>query len=281
MTGPARPGCPRVEQAVGLVLHTLEPDEELEVLAHLPGCPDCLAAVADAEGVLSTLGTSVEQVDPPARLRDAILDAASSTPQVPSPLRPASTPPLRAPRGEPAPSRPGGPSRPPAAHRAPRRRTRTLVAAALALIVAAGIGGLAARTVQLQNQRDAQIQQTQTIVDMVAQFDRPGVSHAWLAPEPGQTPVAAVMVAGDTRVVASVGLPANSTADDTYVLWGMGDGAPVPLGTFDVGSAQTGPHDIGSSPEAPSYGGYAISLEPGRAAPASPTKVVATGQVEI
>jgi len=281
VTGPARPGCPRVEQAVGLVLHTLEPDEELEVLAHLPGCPECIAAVGDAEAVLSTLGTSVEQVDPPARLRDAVLDAAASTPQVAPPPRPASTPPLRAPRREPAPTRPGGPSRPPAAHRAPRRRTRTLLAAALALIVAAGIGGLAARTVQLQNQRDAQIQQTQTIVDMVAQFDRPGVQHAWLAAAPGQNPVAAVMVDGATRAVVTVGLPANSTADDTYVLWGMGDGDPRALGTFDVGAAQSGPHDIGSGASAVTYAGYAISLEPGRGLPAVPTKVVATGQVEI
>lgn len=281
MTGPARPGCPRVEQAVGLVLRTLEPDEELEVLAHLPGCPDCLAAVGDAEGVLSTLGTSVEQVDPPARLRDAILDAAASTPQVASPLRPASAPPRRAPGRDPAPSRPGGPSRPPVTHRAPRRRTRTLVAAALALVVAAGIGGLAARTVALQNQRDAQIQQTQTIVDMVAQFDRPGVQHAWLAAGPGQDPVAAVMVDGATRALVTVGLPANSAADDTYVLWGMGDGDPRALGTFDVGSTQSGPHDIGSSTSAANYAGYAISLEPGRGLPAVPTKVVATGQVEI
>ncbi|ODU02110.1 MAG: hypothetical protein ABS81_18790 [Pseudonocardia sp. SCN 72-86] len=277
MSGPTRPGCPRVEQAVGFVLRTLEPDEELEVLAHLPGCPECIAAVGDAEGVLSTLGTSVDQVDPPPRLRAAILDAAASTPQVASPLRPAPVVPARGP----APSRPGGPSRPPAAHRAPRRRTRTLVAAALALIVAAGVGGLAARTVQLQNQRDAQIQQTQSIVDMVAQFDRPGVQHAWLAAEPGQSPVAAVMVDGATRAVVTVGLPANSTADDTYVLWGMGDGNPRALGTFDVESAQTGPHDIGSGTSAATYAGYAISLEPGRGLPAVPTKVVASGQVEI
>ncbi|GAY11994.1 hypothetical protein TOK_0381 [Pseudonocardia sp. N23] len=299
---------------MGLVLRTLEPVEELEVVAHLPGCADCQAAVRDTEGVLAALGTSVEQVEPPARLRDSILDAAARTPQIgpapadgrdvgpgsvgPSGAGPGGAVPREALRDAvpvggpgaragspagPAPSRPGGPSRPPASgsHRAPRRRARTLVAAALALIVAAGIGGLVARTVQLQNQRDAQIAQTQTIVDMVAQFDRPGVSHAWLAAAPGEAPVAAVMVDGDARVVASVGLAANSTADDTYVLWGMGDGAPVPLGTFDVGSAQTGPHTIGSGPEAPSYGAYAISLERGRVAPASPTKVVATGQVEI
>ncbi|GEL22875.1 hypothetical protein PSU4_18290 [Pseudonocardia sulfidoxydans NBRC 16205] len=283
MNRPARPGCPRVEQAVGLVLHTLEPDEELQVLAHLPGCPDCTAAVRDAEDALATLGSSVDQVDPPPRLRESILDAAARTPQIGPPPNPAPAPPAPAPGRRPAPSRTAAPTRPPTGggHRAPRRRTRTLVAAALALIVAAGIGGLAARTVQLQNQRDAQIQQTQTIVDMVAQFDRPGVRHAWLTAEPGQSPVAAVMVDGATRAVVTVGLPTNSAADDTYVLWGMGDGDPRALGTFDVTSAQTGPHDIGSGTATVDYAGYAISLEPGRALPAVPTNVVATGQVEI
>ncbi|MFC7659239.1 anti-sigma factor domain-containing protein [Pseudonocardia benzenivorans] len=148
------------------------------------------------------------------------------------------------------------------------------------LVVALGLGGLVARTVQLQQQRDEQIARTQTIFDMVSRFDSPGTRHAWLTEAPGATPVAAVMVSGPTRQIVTVGLPANSAATDTYVLWGMGAGPPQAVGTFDVGSVESGPHDIGSGPGA-SYAGYAISIEPGRTAPASPSKVVASGQVEI
>ncbi|GAA4860633.1 hypothetical protein GCM10023403_26290 [Pseudonocardia benzenivorans] len=307
-----RPGCPRVEQAVGLVLHVLEPDEEMEILGHLPTCPDCRAAAREAGATLGVLGASVDQVDPPARLRAAILDAAVRTPQQPSasPVRPTGSvapaePTVPARPAEPArpagftrPTVPGatgagpGDDRPPAVpghggpprrsgpRRAPRARTRRLVAAALVLVVALGLGGLVARTVQLQQQRDEQIARTQTIFDMVSRFDSPGTRHAWLTEAPGATPVAAVMVSGPTRQIVTVGLPANSAATDTYVLWGMGAGPPQAVGTFDVGSVESGPHDIGSGPGA-SYAGYAISIEPGRTAPASPSKVVASGQVEI
>src|SRR3954447_25704337 len=81
MTEPP-PTCTRTEQAVGWALHALEPDEEIAVEHHVPTCPDCSAAVRDAQVVMAQLATAVEQVDPPARLRASILDAAAPTPQV-------------------------------------------------------------------------------------------------------------------------------------------------------------------------------------------------------
>ena len=81
MTGP-RPTCTRTEQAVGWALHALEPDEEIAVERHVPTCADCSAAVRDTQAVMTQLATAVEQVDPPARLRASILDAAAATPQV-------------------------------------------------------------------------------------------------------------------------------------------------------------------------------------------------------
>ena len=81
MTGP-RPTCTRTEQAVGWALHALEPDEEIVVERHVPTCTDCSAAVRDTQAVMTQLATAVEQVDPPARLRASILDAAAATPQI-------------------------------------------------------------------------------------------------------------------------------------------------------------------------------------------------------
>ena len=109
MTGP-RPTCTRTEQAVGWALHALEPDEEIAVERHVPTCPDCSAAVRDAQVVMAQLATAVEQVEPPARLRASILDAAAATPQV-RPQAAAQPPPSPGPR-QPRTSRPTGPAGP-------------------------------------------------------------------------------------------------------------------------------------------------------------------------
>nr|WP_239029186.1 anti-sigma factor [Pseudonocardia acidicola] len=268
-------------------MHALEPGEELEVLRHLPTCPTCQAAVREAEELLSGLGASVEQVDPPAGLRDSLLSAAEETPQErPAPLpqvtpedEPAGGAGARVPQG-------GEPTRFPAAAARPAgggwlsSRSRKLVAASIALVAALSIGGLAVRTAQLQAERDAQTAQAQSIFDMVAQFDKPGTKHAWLTTRPGASPVAAVMVNGIEQQVVTVGLPPNATDRDVYVLWGMHDGTPQAIGTFDVTPTQSGPHNVGSAPEVGGFSGYAISIEPGRTAPASPSTVVASGQVE-
>ena len=84
-------------------------------------------------------------------------------------------------------------------------------------------------------ERDASIAQSRDLFELVAQMDKPGAQHAFLAPSQGAQPVAAVMVDGDQRAVMSVGLTPNSIDDQTYVLWGLNAGAqPQPIGTFDV-----------------------------------------------
>jgi anti-sigma-K factor RskA len=273
---PGMDGCPVNEQSAAWALHALEPDEEVAVLRHLPTCPSCRAVVADAEEVLARMGAAVEQVDPPPSLRASLMARVAETPQYSPPQRqPAPAP--DATRRRPTPARPAD-SRPPRAADRPRRGRR-LVAAAVALVGVLAIGGLAVRTVQLQGQRDAEIAQTQTLDQLVSQLGRPGSRYALLAPENGST-VAAVVVTDGQRQVFSLGLPTNSADRDTYVLWGLPDsGNPEPLGTFDV--AGTGPdtRTVGASAATDSFGKYAISIEPGRVAPAAPTTVVAVGAV--
>ncbi len=275
MTEP-RPTCTRTEQAVGWALHALEPEEELAVGRHVPTCSDCGAAVRDAEAVMTQLATAVEQVDPPARLRTSILDAAAATPQVP---------PQPAPRPSPTPRRPGtarpGPSGPRPTSPTPAGRSRRwspgrLVAAAVAAVALVAIGGLGMRTVQLQQQLDVASSQVSNTTALMQDLARPGVSHAMLA-RPDGTTVAAVVLAGSQRTVYTIGLAANS-ADQTYVLWGLKDisSAPQPLGVFDVDERNVGPQTVGSPNQQP-FGAYAISLEPGRTPPSVPTDVVASG----
>jgi anti-sigma-K factor RskA len=290
MTGP-RPTCTRTEQAVGWALHALEPDEEIIVERHVPTCADCTAAVRDAQAVMTQLATAVEQVDPPARLRASILDAAASTPQVRPRVaeQPPPTPAPRSPRAAhptgpagPAPSGPR-PTSPLSGGRGRRLSPGRLIAAAVAAVAVVAVGGLGLRTVQLQQQTvqlqqqlDTASTQVSSTTALVQDLARPGNSHALLA-RPDGTAVAAVVLAGSQRTVYTIGLAANS-ADQTYVLWGLKDtsSAPQPLGVFDVDEHDAIPQSVGS-PDRQPFGAYAISLEPGRTPPAVPTDVVASG----
>jgi len=278
MTEP-RPTCTGTEQAVSWALHALEPDEEIAVERHVPTCADCLAAVRDTEAVMTQLASAVEHVEPPARLRATILDAAAATPQVrqqsvevssPSPRRLGTSHPSGTGPGRPRPTSPapGGRSR----RLSPVRIAATAVAA-VAVIV---IGGLGMRTVQLQQQLDVASSQVSNTTELVQDLARPGVSHALLA-RPDGTAVAAVVLAGSQRTVYTIGLDTNS-ADQTYVLWGLKDtsSAPQPLGVFDVDERNAGPQTVGSPDQQP-FSAYAISLEPGRTPPSVPTDVVASG----
>jgi anti-sigma-K factor RskA len=277
MTEP-RPACTRVAQAVGWALHALEPDEEVSLERHLPTCPDCRAAVGDVHAVTAQLATTVEQVDPPPRLRASILDAVASTPQItpldtgqlaPTPGRRQS----RTPRRDPSGPRPTGPTRPGRNRRLALIRVVTVAATAVAVIV---IGGLGVRTLQLQQQLATASSQVSSTTALVRDIARPGNAHALLA-GPDGTAVAAVVVAGGQRTVYTIGLTPNS-ADQSYVLWGLKDpaSAPLPLGVFDVDEQNASPQTVGS-PGVQSFAAYAISLEPGRTPPAHPTDVVASG----
>ncbi|MGY1672865.1 anti-sigma factor domain-containing protein [Geodermatophilus sp. SYSU D00710] len=91
----------------------------------------------------------------------------------------------------------------------------------------------------------------------------------------------ATVVAREGRLeVVTHGLRVNDSSDSTYVVWGIAGDAPVALGTFDVISPQTDLRTVGSAPTGiDQYAAYAISIEPGRQAPAEPSEVVADGQV--
>ena len=163
---------------------------------------------------------------------------------------------------------------------AARRRTfgggRTrLVAAAAA--VAIGFAGLTAYTVQVQQQRDALAAESRALAEAVTQLDAPGSSHAILSTDAGRQ-VAAVLVTPGGRTVVTAGLDPKDTGDTIYVVWGLSTGDPRPLAGFDVASSGPGVHDIGG--DGASYSAYAVSLEPGRTRPATPTTVVASGPVQ-
>lgn len=279
--------CPLTQQAVGWALHALEPDEEMAVLLHMPQCAACRAAAHDAEQVLSGLAGVVPLVEPPAGLRQRLMAEVAETPQRPHVLRPL--PP------QPAPSDAPEPATTPRLHRldaedagsvrrgwfGPRSRGRRLVAASLAVAAAISIGALVVRTNQLEQQRDAESAQAQSLSQLISELGEPDSRYALLSDANTGATVAAVLVDDGQRQVYSVALPANAP-DTVYVAWGLtAGGEAVPLGAFDVARTEEGPLPVGPADEAEDFPQYAVSIEPGRVAPTTPTVVVASGQVAV
>ncbi len=276
------PECPMTEQTVGWALHALEPDEEMAVLQHLPQCATCRAAAHEAEEVLAGLAGVVPLADPPPSLRARILADAAVTPQLPAVLRP------RADEAAPpeVPQAPAGasasPARPAVAAAGPRRpgsRARRLVAAGLAVAAVLAIGVLGVRTGQLAQERDAETVQAQSLTELVRAIGEPDARYALLDDQTTGAPVAAVVLDDGERRVYPVGLAPNGE-DALYVAWGLTEsGAAVPLAGFDVLPAGQGPVPVGSASGDQDFPQYAVSLEPGRDVPDTPSTVVAIGQV--
>ena len=267
------------DQTVAWVLHALEPEDEIEVAHHLPTCPSCRALVREVAATATGLGSAVDQVTPPAGLRDRILDAAARTPQVEPPRSAAGSPVEQRPTdpastGSRLGSRPGG-ARTPRRGRRLRDPGRRI---GVALVVVAALSGAGIYAARAPACPDTQGTQAPTLADAVARSTGPGTDHAFLTPPGRATAVAAVLVHRSGRQVVTGSLPANDR-DQVYVLWGLAPtDAPQALGTFDVGAACPGPQPVGPG-DGRGFTEYAISLEHGRSAPSGPSDVVATGEV--
>ena len=77
-----RDGHEAIQELAGAAaLRALTPDEGRFVASHLAGCPDCRRAYAELASVADLLLRVPEPVQPPAALRQRILDLAAQTPQ--------------------------------------------------------------------------------------------------------------------------------------------------------------------------------------------------------
>jgi hypothetical protein len=150
-----------------------------------------------------------------------------------------------------------------------------LVAAAVAAILALGTW-----SVVLSDARDDARAQAAQQSEIVQALLSPG--QATIAPldDSSGRAVATVIARNGQAQVVTAGLPLNDTRAQTYVLWGVRGTTPVPLGTFDVVDRATDLRTVGSdSTGLADYTAYAVSIEPGRQAPPTPSKIVANGQV--
>lgn len=251
--------CPHSELAVGWAMHSLEPAEESLVSAHLPGCPPCREVAAQTEELGAMLGLSVPETPPSAELEQRIL-SVTGAPWT-APVTPLASP------------------APPARRLAvlPRSRFGELAAAAVVVLVAGAVA-LGVRVAHLNGQLDEAQHRAMAVSEAIQRAADPAAIRVPLVAGDGQ-PVGMVLASPSQVAVVPTQLPANEVANHTYVLWGLAGDTPIPLAPFDVTGEAAGLHAVTSATQMPKFTGYAISLEPGRRAPAVPTDIVATGKV--
>jgi anti-sigma-K factor RskA len=257
------------ELAGGFVLDALEVDEADAVRAHLAGCADPHAEIADLASGLPALWETVPIVEPPAALRSRLLAAAAAD-LPPSQERPANPERTAAPTTDPTNVRP---------FVRPLRRRMTLGwVAGLAAVLAIAL--LGAWNVVLQGQ----VGTLRTDQDSVAAVIHAGgiagsVTAMLTAPQAsgpyGPTGLAAVTRTG-TLVLAMRDLR-PTTGAQVYQAWVILPGsAPVPTGSFRVGDAGVGSIPSASTPVRPGAV-VAITLEPGPGATTPTLPILASG----
>ena len=277
MTGPGPiqdMTCDEVRELAGsFVLGALPPADADAVRAHLDTCDDAHAEIRELGGVLPLLDESVPVVEPSAALRARIMSVAAAdlagraaTP-VPVPAAATSTPePMQFPT---------------AAERDARRSRLSAgtwvlrIAAVLAIVLLGGWNLL------LQGQLNAAKtyeQNVATVLDVAAQ---PGSTTAILTPAGGTGGSGLAAISSSGNVTIAMQDLAPTTGSTVYTAWAIGgDGVPVPIGDFTVGSGGTGSLEASGVP-ATSGIVLALTLEPqpGAKTPTLPiiSKGVATG----
>jgi hypothetical protein len=244
------------ELAAGSILRSLEPIDETRFQDHLGTCAGCQAAVADyaadlAEAAL--VATPAEKRTDDDVVRDVAVAGALA----------------RVRRWRPA--------------------YRWLAGVTAAVVVALGAGNLALYQRQQEiwhdlvseraaGARAVQIAETRSAV--IRMLARPGIKVVTLTNSAGQGQ-GAVMVEPDGAVhLVSDGLGRNRSGENTYVLWRIVNGSPMPVSAFDIAGPSIALHDQWQLPrDGNLVGSFAVSLEPGRQMPAKPSGVVARGSV--
>lgn len=240
--------------AVGHALSALEPEEEQDFLAHLPGCARCERALAEHSETLAHLAYGTAAAEPPASLLEGIRAGVAQSGRAGSFPAPEQAPlSLDAAR----------------VRRATRtvRLTTALVGVAAAVVMVAALlfvnQGLQSR------EHNAQVNAA-NVTQAVSALLVPGARSV---PLHGSRGTAVAVVNGDSVSLVMAGLPVNNAKDSIYVLWEKSRfGGVRAVGTFDVRTADlaviNGLH-LGSGSTLQSF---IVTREQGRTAPTLTTQ---------
>jgi anti-sigma-K factor RskA len=258
-----------LELSGSFVLGALTPEEMDAVRAHLAGCPEAHAEMAELGSVVPALFESVEPVAPPPGLKARLLDAAAAEQQAMA-----------------ATDRADRSFKPfPGAEIQRRgfdvgalfRRPIWAGIAAAALVAAVALGAL---SLQLGTEVENLSAYRNGVVEVLEEAARPGAQLAILAaPESAPGPKGLAAVGADGSVAMVVRDLAPTTGTQVYTAWLIGaEGTPIPVGDFVVDDSRTASFTTAHATLGPGVT-VAVSLEP-RAGATTPTMVVAAGRAQ-
>jgi anti-sigma-K factor RskA len=251
--------------APGFVLGALEPDEAAAIRAHLATCDEPHPAIEELGAVVPALLESVEVVEPPASLRDRILEAAAT----PAPESPDAA---VAARG--------------------RRRLTSLtglrawlsrpglawVAAAVAAVLVVALG---VRTLQVQAELGALQAYREGVVAVLDTAAMPGSQLAVLSSPEDSGPAGIAAASTDGRIAIAMRDLDPTRGSEVYETWLIGDdGVPVPVGSFTAASGGTASMVLTVSPAASAGVTIALTHEPGPGATTPTPPIVAVGTAQ-
>jgi anti-sigma-K factor RskA len=268
--------CDEVREMAGaFVLGALDAAESEAVRAHLATCDDAHEEIAELGGVLPALAESVPVVEPPEGLKARILAAAAA--DLEERTAGVATTGATATSGattarEPTPF----PSASERNERTARTSTGTWILRVAAVVA---IVGLAGWNLLLQNQLNATEAYQRSVAAVIDVAAQPGSLTAILTPADG-TGSGLAAVGADGKVALAARDLAPTSGSTVYTTWAIGgDGVPLALGDFTVGSDGTGTFEA-ASPALAAGTVIALTREPtpGMTAPTGPvvSKGVAT-----
>jgi hypothetical protein len=268
--------------AAAFVLGALTPEEDAAVREHLATCAEPHPELAELGGTAQALALALEPVEPPASLRQRILERAAEMPQLPADEETAGAPRRVPGSGESADARRQVAAPipfPTPAERAARaeRRTRPLtwlvrIAAVVAIVALAGWNVLLQQQLGTARDYDA------AVAAVIRTAGEQGAQSAILHPAAANGPegIAALSPAGDLTIAMRNLSP--TTGNEVYEAWAIvpGGAAPQPIGSFQVGSNGTG---VISGVKAPAVAGvtFAFTREPGPGATAPTQPILSVG----
>ncbi len=259
------------ELAVGHAFSALEPEDEQLFLSHLRGCGLCERTLTETIAVASHLAYAAEPADPPAALREAIVDAVRRS------GRPVAFPqqitPLSVSSAAAAPPR----SLSSRTARSSYRPAFALVGMAAGLVAVVGLGVWNTNLRANIEVKNAAIARMERVGQITAD---PATVRVAMTSGAGVRGTA--LIRGSQAYVLVEGLPVNAL-DSTYVLWYRDkQGGFHAIETFDVRETDH-VNVVEATLDRPidRIASLAVSREPGRTSPPTPSFALVQGSLSV
>ncbi len=247
--------CDQVRDlAAGYVLGALEPSEERAVREHLASCPEPHEEFAELGSVVPALAEAVEQVQPPASLKERVMAAAAADLAARQQAEQAAEP------SEGVVTFPSAEEREERAARRTSGVTWLLRIAAVLAIVALGVSN----AYLLTRPQPADVAFREAVDRVVAAAAQEGSVTAILQPQEAGGPRGIAAVTPDGSIVLAMHGLAPTAGSEVYEAWVITgpDVAPEPVGEFRVGADGTGVATLTGTPAAAGVT-LALTREPG------------------